>query len=152
VALEVALPFGKTGLVLALGGMLMAFAGAAVETCLAAAYSIAQFFGWPWGRYCKPAEAPRFTLLWIAGFLIALAVVLTGVKPLDLVEWSIVFSIVVLPLTYLPLLLIANDRKYMGVHANGRIANVLGVGFYVVLLVAALGAIPLYLLTSGGQK
>jgi Mn2+/Fe2+ NRAMP family transporter len=152
VALQVALPFGKTGLLVALLGMLVAFAGAAVETCLAAAYSIAQFFGWPWGRYRKPAETPRFTLLWLTGFAIALAVVLTGVDPLNLVEWSIVFSIVVLPLTYLPLLLIANDRKYMGDQANGRLSNVLGVGFYVVVTIVAVAAVPLYLATAGGQK
>ena len=132
--------------------MLMAFAGAAVETCLAAAYSVAQFFGWPWGRYRKPKETPRFTLLWLAGFAIALAVVLTGVDPLNLVEWSIVFSIVVLPLTYLPLLLIANDKKFITDKANGWIANLLGWGFYAALLVAAVAALPLYFLTSGGQK
>jgi Mn2+/Fe2+ NRAMP family transporter len=152
VALEVAIPFGKAGLVAALIGMLMAFAGAAVETCLAAAYSIAQFFGWSWGRYRKPAETPRFTLLWVAGFLIALAIVVTGVEPLQLVEWSIVFSIIVLPLTYLPLLLLANDRKYMGDQANGVVSNVLGWGFYAVLATVALAALPLYLITSGGQK
>jgi Mn2+/Fe2+ NRAMP family transporter len=152
VALEVAVPFGRGGLVAALIGMLVAFAGAAVETCLAAAYSVAQFFGWPWGRYRKPSETPRFTLLWIGGLLVALAVVLSGVKPLDLVEWSIVFSIVILPLTYLPLLLLANDRKYMGDQANGRIANLFGVGFFVLLTVVAVAALPLYVLTSGGQK
>jgi Mn2+/Fe2+ NRAMP family transporter len=152
VALEVAVPFGRTGLVVALFGMLMAFAGAAVETCLAAAYSVAQFFGWPWGRYRKPAETPRFTLAWLAAFAVALALVMTGVEPLQLVEWSIVFSIVVLPLTYLPLLLIANDRKFMGDQANGWIANIAGWGFYALLLVAAVAALPLYFLTSGGQK
>ncbi|HSV02404.1 MAG TPA: divalent metal cation transporter [Phenylobacterium sp.] len=152
VALQVAVPFGRPGLLIALFGMLMAFSGAAVETCLAAAYSLAQFFGWPWGRYRKPAETPRFTLAWIAGFVIALALVLTNVPPLDLVEWSIVFSIVVLPLTYLPLLLIANDRKYMGRYVNGWVANGLGVAFYAIVVVAAVGAIPLYILTSGGQK
>jgi manganese transport protein len=152
VALEVATPFGKAGLVAALVGMLIAFAGAAVETCLSTAYSIAQFFGWTWGRYRKPAETPRFTLLWLAAFVVALAIVLTGVDPLELVEWSIVFSIIILPLTYLPLLLLANDRKYMGDHANGAISNVLGVGFYGVLLVVAAAALPLYLITSGGQK
>jgi hypothetical protein len=26
-------------------------AGAAVETCLANAYSVSQFFGWVWGRH-----------------------------------------------------------------------------------------------------
>jgi manganese transport protein len=152
VVLEVAAPFGKPGVALALFGMLLAFGGAAVETCLAAAYSVAQFFGWPWGRYRKPADTPRFTLAWLAVFAVAAALVMTGVEPLQLVEWSIVFSIVVLPLTYLPLLLIANDKKYMGSDANGWLANLLGWGFYAALLAAALGAIPLYLLTSGGQK
>ncbi|MFL5295113.1 MAG: NRAMP family divalent metal transporter [Phenylobacterium sp.] len=152
VVLEVAAPFGKTGVAFALFGMLLAFGGAAVETCLAAAYSVAQFFGWPWGRYRKPAETPRFTLAWLIAFLIAAALVMTGIEPLQLVEWSIVFSIVVLPLTYLPLLLIANDKKFMGTEANGWIANVLGWSFYVALAVAALAAIPLFVLTSGGQK
>jgi Mn2+/Fe2+ NRAMP family transporter len=116
------------------------------------ALHIAQFFGWTWGRYRKPADTPRFTLLWVAAFAVALAIVLTGVDPLKLVEWSVVFSIIVLPLTYLPLLLIANDRKYMGEQVNGRVSNVLGIGFYVVVLVVATAAFPLYLITSGGQK
>ena len=67
-ALEAAIPFGKPGLMLALLGMFFAVAGAAVETCMANAYSIAQFFGWDWGRHKKPWEAPRFTLAWIVVF------------------------------------------------------------------------------------
>jgi manganese transport protein len=151
-ALEVAVPFGKTGLVLALIGLLMAFAGAAVETGLSAAYSVAQFFGWPWGRYKKPAETPRFTIAWLLAFAVALALVLTRIEPLQLVEWAIVFSIVILPLTYLPLLLIANDKKYMREHANGWIANTFGVGFFGLLTIVAIAALPLFFLTSGGQK
>ena len=68
-ALEAAIPFGKWGLILAFLGMFFAVAGAAVETCLANAYSIAQFFGWAWGRHKKPWEAPRFTITWIVLFL-----------------------------------------------------------------------------------
>ena len=45
-ALQAAIPLGKWGLILALLGMFFAVAGAAVETCMANAYSIAQFFGW----------------------------------------------------------------------------------------------------------
>jgi Mn2+/Fe2+ NRAMP family transporter len=150
-ALEVAIPFGPIGLLLALFGMLFAIGGAAVETGLSTAYSIAQFFGWEWGRYKRPHEAPRFTLAWLATFTVALALVLTGIDPLQLVEWSIVFSVVVLPLTYLPLLLIGNDRKYMGTHVNGRLANTIGWSFYIVLVITALAAIPLYVITQGGQ-
>src|SRR5206468_12004257 len=150
-ALEAAIPFGKWGLVVALLGMFFAVAGAAVETCLANAYSIAQFFGWIWGRHKKPWEAPRFTLTWIALFVMALAIVLTGVDVMMLVEFAILFSILVLPLTYLPLLLLANDKKYMGEHVNGRLARWLGWFYFAVITAAAVAALPLYIVTSGGN-
>jgi manganese transport protein len=151
VALQAAAPFGRTGLLLALLGMLFAIAGAAVETCLANAYSLAQFFGWEWGRYKKPWEAPRFTMSWLAIFALSLAIVLTSIDPMKLVEYAVLFSILVLPLTYLPLLLLAGDRTYMREHANGRLAKLLGWGFYAIITIAAVGALPLYFATSGGQ-
>jgi Mn2+/Fe2+ NRAMP family transporter len=152
VAMEAAIPYGRTGLLLALLGMLFAIGGAAVETCLANAYSLAQYFGWEWGRYEKPWDAPRFTLTWLAVFIVSLAIVLTGVDPMKLVEYAVVFSILVLPLTYLPLLLLAGDRTYMREHANGVIAKTLGWGYYALIVVAAVAALPLFLLTSGGQQ
>lgn len=150
-ALQAAIPFGKWGLILALLGMFFAVAGAAVETCMANAYSIAQFFGWRWGRHKKPWEAPRFTIAWIGLFVVALLIVLTGVDVMTLVELAILFSILVLPLTYLPLLLLAGDRQYMREHVNGPIAKGFGWFYFVVITAAALAAIPLYLLTAGGN-
>jgi len=150
-ALEAAIPFGKTGLLLALLGMLIAVAGAAVETCMANAYAIAQFFGWEWGRHKKPWEAPRFTLAWIALFLLALLIVLTGVDVMSLVEYAVLFSVLVLPLTYLPLMLLAGDRTFMGQYANKWLAKSLGWLFFIIVTLAAVAALPLYFLTSGGQ-
>jgi manganese transport protein len=149
-AMQAAIPFGGTGLLLALLGMLFAVAGAAVETCMANAYSIAQFFGWEWGRHKKPWDAPRFTLAWIILLLLALALVLTGIDPLTLVEYAVLFSILVLPLTYLPLMLLAGDRKYMGEYVNGVLAKSLGWLFFIIVTLAAIAALPLYLITSGG--
>jgi manganese transport protein len=151
VALQAAIPFGQWGLIIALLGMLFAVAGAAVETCLANAYSIAQFFGWMWGRHKKPWEAPRFTITWIALFAGALAIVLTGVDVMTLVGFAILFSILVLPLTYLPLLLLSGDRTYMGEHVNGLLAKGLGWLYFAIITVAAIAALPLYFLTSGGN-
>ena len=150
-ALEAAIPFGKWGLILALLGMFFAIAGAAVETCMANAYSIAQFFGWMWGRHKKPWEAPRFTITWIALFLLALGIVLTGVDVMMLVEFAVLFSILVLPLTYLPLLLLAGDRNYMREHVNGPVAKGLGWLYFAIITAAALAALPLFFLTSGGN-
>jgi Mn2+/Fe2+ NRAMP family transporter len=150
-AMEAAIPFGRLGLLIALLGMLFAVAGAAVETCMANAYALAQFFGWEWGRHKKPWEAPRFTLAWIILFILALLIVLTGVEVMSLVEYAVLFSIVVLPLTYLPLMLLAGDRIFMGQYANKWLAKGLGWAFFAIVTAAAIAAIPLYLLTSGGQ-
>jgi len=150
-ALEAAIPFGKWGLILALLGMLFAVAGAAVETCMANAYSIAQFFGWVWGRHKKPWEAPRFTIAWLILFMLALAIVLTGVDVMMLVEFAVLFSILVLPLTYLPLLLLAEDKKYMRQYANGPVAKTLGWIYFAIITAAAIAAVPLFMLTSGGN-
>ena len=151
-ALEAAIPFGRAGLLLALLGMLFAVAGAAVETCMANAYAISQFFGWEWGRHKKPWEAPRFTFAWIACSLLALAIVLTGVDVMSLVEYAVLFSILVLPLTYLPLMLLAGRQELHGricerVARQRRSAGCI----FAIITAAAIAAIPLYLLTSGGQ-
>ena len=150
-AMEAAIPFGRAGLLIALLGMLIAIAGAAVETCMANAYSVSQFFGWEWGRHRKPWEAPRFTIAWVGFLLLSLLIVLSDVDVMSLVEYAILFSIVVLPLTYLPLMLLARDRNYMGQYVNRWLANGLGWTFFVIITLAALAAVPLYLLTSGGQ-
>jgi len=143
--------FGRVGLMLALVGILFAVGGAAIETSFAGGYNLAQFFGWRWGKKERPANAPRFTLSWLMIFALALLVVMTGYDPVKLTEYSVIFSVVALPLTYLPILLIANDRAYMGAEVNGRLANFLGVLYFVLILVIAVAAIPLMLLTKGGQ-
>jgi len=143
-------PFGETGLLLALLGMLFAIGGAAVDASFAGAYSIAQFAGWEWGKYRRASGAPRFTLAWLLFFALGLIVLMTGIDPLDLTEYSVVLSVVALPLTYLPVLLIARDRTFMGDHVNGAIAGSLGWVYFVVLVVVAVVAIPLLLATNAG--
>jgi Mn2+/Fe2+ NRAMP family transporter len=142
---------GQVGLLLALVGILFAVGGAAIETCFSGAYNLSQFFGWRWGKKERPARASRFTLSWLIIFALALLVVMTGYDPVKLTEYSVIFSVVALPLTYLPILLVANDRAYMGSKVNGKFANVLGVIYLFVILAIAVAAIPLMLITNGGQ-
>jgi manganese transport protein len=143
--------FGQVGLLLALVGILFAVGGAAIETSFAGAYNLAQFFGWRWGKRERPAAASRFTLSWLLMFALAFLVVLTGIDPVKLTEYSVIFSVVALPLTYLPILLVANDRAYMGAQVNGKLANVLGGVYFVIIVLIAVSAIPLMLITNGGQ-
>jgi len=142
---------GKYGLLLALVGMLFAVGGAAIETSFSGAYNLAQFFGWEWGKRRRPGGAPRFTIAWVVIFVLALGIVMTGYDPVKITEYSVIFSVVALPLTFLPILLVANDAAYMGRHRNGRFSNVVGIAYFVVILAVSLSAIPLMLLTHGGQ-
>jgi manganese transport protein len=151
IALGAQVPLGEVGLLLALVGILFAVSGASIDTLFAGAYNLAQFLGWEWGRYRHPSGAPRFTLTWMVILVLALGIVMTGVDPVQLTEYAVIFSVVALPLTYLPILLVANDRAYMGRYANGRLANVLGVAYLFVILAVALSAIPLMILTNVGQ-
>jgi manganese transport protein len=82
--------------------------------------------------------------------VLAAVVLLTTVDPILVTEFSVVFSAVALPLTYLPILMVANDPQYMGKRVNGRLANTLGTSYLVVVLVASLAALPLMVWTKMG--
>jgi Mn2+/Fe2+ NRAMP family transporter len=151
IALGAEVPLGQIGLLLALVGILFAVAGASIDTLFSGAYDLAQFCGWEWGRHKHPAGAPRFTLAWIVLLVLAMLAVMTGVDAVKLTEFAVIFSVVALPLTYLPILLVANDKTYMKEHANGRVANVLGILYLVIILIVSLTAIPLMVLTNLGQ-
>jgi Mn2+/Fe2+ NRAMP family transporter len=150
-ALGPAFTMGRIGLGIALIGMLFAFGGAAVENALTGAYNTAQFLGWPWGKWRKPAGAPRFALGWIVMLTLALIIVLTGVNPIQVVEYSIVFSVLILPLTYLPLLMAAGDRRVMGAYVNNRATMIAGWFFLGLVTLAGLAALPLLVITRGGK-
>jgi manganese transport protein len=151
VALVAEAPLGQIGLILALVGTLFAVSGAAIDSAFSGAYNVAQFLGWEWGKYRHNSGAPRFTLAWIVMLLVGFLVVVTGVDPIMVTELSVIFSVVALPLTYVPILLVANDRAYMRQYRNGRLANVLGLFYLVVVLVIAVAAVPLLLLSNMGQ-
>jgi len=151
VALPVVLELGKLGLALVLIGFFAATFGAACETGLSVGYSISQYFGWQWGKYVLPLRAARFHTVVLLSCIAGIALLLTTVDPVQVTEYSVVFSAVALPLTYFPILVVANDRTYMGRHANGRLANTLGTVYLVVVVVASVAALPLMLVTKAGQ-
>jgi Mn2+/Fe2+ NRAMP family transporter len=151
VALMAQQPYAELGLILALIGILFAVGGATIDTAFSAAYNLAQHQGWKWGKRFRLLSEPRFTLS-LAGFLlIGFAIAETGVDPIELTEYAVIFSIPVLPLTYLPILLVGNDRSVMGEHVNGPLARVLGWFYFGLICVMAVAAPVLFLWTNGGS-
>jgi manganese transport protein len=150
VPLPVVMSVGKVGLAIALIGIFAATFGAALETALSAGYGVAQYFGWQWGKLVEPREAARFHVVVLVSVLGALIVGLSGVDPVKVTEYSIVLSAAALPLTYLPILVIANDPDYMGERRSGRVANAIASVYLVILVLIAVATIPLMIITRAG--
>jgi manganese transport protein len=151
VPLPTAFVLGKVGLALVIVGIFAATFGAALETALSAGYTVAQYFGWQWGKYVRPKEAARFHLLVLIAIAIGTLFMMTGVDPVKVTEYSIVLSAAALPLTYFPILVVANDPDYMGDKVNGRLANAFATVFLVILVFVAIVTIPLMIITKGGS-
>jgi len=150
VALVAEVPYGETGMLLAFVGILFAVGGATIDTAFSAAYNLAQHQGWRWGKRFRLLSEPRFTLS-LAGFLIlGFAIAQTGVDPIALTEYAVIFSIPVLPLTYLPILLMGNDANVMGKHVNGPVTRVFGWGYFGLICLLAIAAPVLFVWTNGG--
>ena len=82
----------------------------------------------------------------VAGVLVGL----TRVDPVKVTEYSIVLAAAALPLTYFPILVLANDPEFVGDHVNGPIRNAIGMVYLVILLVVSVATIPLMIITKGG--
>jgi manganese transport protein len=150
-AMAAAIPYGHTALLICLFGILATVSGAAIETALSTAYNFCQFFDWKWGKAYPAREVPRFTKLWIGTFLVAFAIVMTHINPMTLVQASVIFAVLILPATYLPVLLVANDKREMGKHANGVLMRTFAWIFFVLLSIAAVAGVPLLIVTHGGR-
>jgi manganese transport protein len=149
--LAAATSFGRWGLYLALVGIFFAVAGAAVETALAGGYNVAQFFSLPWGKSRKAIQVPTFTVTWMLVIALGACIAMSGLNPITVVEFSVLFAIIVLPFTYYPILRMAGNPQLMGKHVNSRIVNVLGWIYLAIISVVALGSVPLMLITRMGE-
>jgi Mn2+/Fe2+ NRAMP family transporter len=98
----------------------------------------------------KPAEASRFQLVVLVSVVLGAGLVLTAVDPIKLTEYAIVLSAAALPLTYLPVLIVANDPTYMGDKVNSKLGNALASVYLVVLVAASLATIPLMIASKAG--
>ncbi len=149
--LPVVLAFGQVGLAFAVVGIVAATFGSVLETLLSSGYTIANHFGWPSGKYRSPVTASRFSTVLLVTLVAAVGFALTTINPITITIYAVYLGAVTLPLTFFPILVVANDRRYLGELANGRLANGLGVVYLIVVLLAALAALPLLVATKGGM-
>jgi manganese transport protein len=146
-----AYPLAQKALTLSILGALACIGGAAVETALSSGYNLCQFFNWAWGKNLPVRSAPVFHATWLGTLAFALVIALIGIRPLDLINYSIIFGMVIMPLTYYPILRVAADRNIMGRHVNTKTDTIIGIFLLVLITAAALAAIPLMIWTHSGK-
>jgi len=150
VALAAQVPFGETGLLVAMLGIFFALGGAAIDTCFSGAYNLAQMFDWRWGKEEGIRRARNWHVTVLALFLGGYGVVATGIDPVALTEYAVVLSVIALPLTYWPILHAAGDRELMGEAVNGPIARTLGWLYFGLICVLTVAAPVLLVATDAG--
>jgi manganese transport protein len=150
VALPVAVVSGKIALACVILGIFAATFGAALETGLSTGYCLAQYLGWQWGKYVRPRDAARFHVVVLIAVLLGVLLIMTGVDPVRVTEYSIVLSAAALPLTYFPILVVSNDPDYMGDKTNGPVLNFVATIYLVLIVTIAVATIPLMIITKGG--
>lgn len=151
VALPVASALGPLGLCLALVGFLAATIAAGCQTMLSIGYGVSQYFGWEWGKRLRPKGDARFHLVCLVSVVVATAFTLTAVDPIQVTILSVVLGAAAIPLTYFPLLVVANDKEYLGRWVNGRLNNALSTTLLVLLVVISAATVPLLVYTKAGQ-
>ncbi len=111
---------------------------------LSTAYVICEAFGWESGLGKRFGDARAFftiyTLVLVVG---ALVVLIPGIDLLPVIIGSQNLQGLLLPIVLVFMVVLVNDRRLMGHHANGRRLNVLAwacVGLVVVLDVVLLGS------------
>ncbi|MEP7200041.1 MAG: Nramp family divalent metal transporter [Chloroflexota bacterium] len=117
-------------------GLLGASLLAASVLPLTSAYAVCEAFGWERGLQQSTEDAPIFYGLYTGIIVVGAALALIpGVPLFTLLLLAYDVNGILLPLMLFLMLRLANNRRLMGAHVNGRIANIFAYGTAIVLMI-----------------
>jgi Mn2+/Fe2+ NRAMP family transporter len=150
VAKAFTVPFGSWGVPLFAAALGVASFGAGLEVALNLSYLFSQGLGWNWSKNLRPRDDARFSLVYTVAILAATPLIVIGLDPLMVTNFSMALNALISPLVVLPLLILMNDDAYLKKHQNGRFGNIVTIGLVLIAFTLALVAIPLQILGGGG--
>lgn len=107
---------------------------------LATSWAVGEVFGWAHSLNQKVKDAPWFYLVYLLMLLTSGAVVLIPGAPLVTITMYVqVVAVTLLPISLIFLLLILNDRSFMGDFVNTRRQNIMN--WSIVILVIAMSSL-----------
>jgi NRAMP (natural resistance-associated macrophage protein)-like metal ion transporter len=103
-----------------------------------ASYALAETFNLKAGLGKKFNQARAFYLIIIVATLGGVLVNFTPIKPFQMLYYTAVLNGICAPPLLALIMLIGNNKKIMGIHANSRFSNILGWTITIIMSLAAL--------------
>ncbi|HEY3065499.1 MAG TPA: Nramp family divalent metal transporter [Methylomirabilota bacterium] len=101
-----------------------------------ASYAVAELFKWRTGLDLRPWAGRRFYLVFSLAITVGIVMDLFGMEPVRMLFLSAVLNGLLAPPLMALVMLVGNNRKVMGKHANGFWLNLLGWGATAVMTCA----------------
>lgn len=106
-----------------------------------ASYAVSECFGWKEGLHNKFLQAKAFYGVIIFSMLIGLGINFIGLDPIKALIYAAVFNGLVAPVVLVLIVLLATNKKVMGVQVNHRAITVVGWIATVVMIIVAVATI-----------
>lgn len=104
-------------------------------------YIVSETFGWRGNLDKKYFQARQFYLVIIFSLIIGLLINYIGISPVKALIYTAVLYGLTSPVLIAIVLHIANNKKIMKEHTNGKLSNILGVLTFLLMTVAAIALI-----------
>jgi len=105
------------------------------------AYAIAEALGWKHGLDEKPRRAKLFYGVIAASTLVGMLINFVGINPIRALFWTAVINGFLAPPVLVVLMSVANNKKVLGKHVNGRLTNIMGWLTTILMFAAALALV-----------
>jgi Mn2+/Fe2+ NRAMP family transporter len=110
----------------------------------AAAYGVAETFGWKSGLDRTVKRAPQFYAVVVAATLVGIAINFFGINPITALVITAIINGLIAPPILVMVMMVSNNRRVMGERTNGWLLNLLGWGTALVMAVASVALITTF--------
>ncbi|MBZ0270959.1 Nramp family divalent metal transporter [bacterium] len=115
---------------------------------LSTAYTVCEALGWERGVDQRYEDAPQFYVLYTASIVVgALAVLVPGISLIRVMIVSQIVNGLLFPVVLVLMLILVNDKRLMGEHANGRVYNAICWATVVLLAATSAGYVVMFVLS-----
>jgi NRAMP (natural resistance-associated macrophage protein)-like metal ion transporter len=105
--------------------------------CGSLSYIVSETFGWKGNLDKKYSQAKSFYIVIIISLILGLLLNYIGISPMQALVYTAILYGITSPILIAIVLHIANNKRIMGEHTNGKVSNILGIITLIVMTFAA---------------